>query len=244
MRRAALVALLLVATAEAQQVIAPASTERGAIVAGKDGLVLPAGEFAVAELIDAVAAFLCRNYLYDPAVVGRAQGFSLHKAMALDALGAEELMHALLAARSLAAVPIDELRGVHQVVGLADDRGSLPALALPWRSPNEILRRPRLRELIVTAIELDGVDVEHFAAALRSRSALLGQWRPGILVAWSVRPRTLVLHGYRDEIAQVIQMARQICGPPTTPDDSLRRRIDALERELADLRTMLAGRPR
>lgn len=242
MRTAAV--LLVLATAPAQQVIAPASTVRGAIVATKDGLVLPTGEFGVAELIDAVAAFLCRNYLYDPAAVARAPGFALHKALALDAPGAEELLHALLATRDLAAIPLDEARGIHRVVGLVDEGGVPSVLAAPWRTADEILQRPHLHELIVTAIEVDDVDVEQLAAALRSHAAPGGRWRPGLLAAWTVRPRTLLLHGYRDQIAQVIRMVRRIGGRAVPADDSLRRRVDALERELAMLRAELTTRSR
>ena len=58
-------AVLALDGALAQQVLAEASLTRGPILATKSGLTLPAGEFAVADLVEATARFLCRNYLYD-----------------------------------------------------------------------------------------------------------------------------------------------------------------------------------
>ena len=236
-------ALTLALAAPAQQIVAPETAGRGAIVAAKDGLVLPAGEFAVADLIDAVATFLCRNYLYDHAAVERLQGFTLHKSIALDALGAEEVLHALLATRELASLPVDELRGLHQIVSLNANQGSLAIACAPWRSPEEILGRPRLQELVVTAIELRNADANQIAAGLRSHFATCGQWRPGMLVAHPSGPRLLLVHGYRDVVAQVVLLARQIDKATDPPEPTLLQRLDALQRQVDDLSRQLAARP-
>lgn len=237
-------ALLLAVAAPAQQVVAPAVAAHGAIVANKDGLVLPAGEFTVVEMVEATAAFLCRNYLYDVDVVTRRGTFVLQRSLALDAPGSEELLAALLASRDLAAVPIDEFRGVYQVLALDSDPWLLATL--PWRTPTEILRRPRLRELIVTAIDVHDVDARQLAATFRQHA-----WQPQASHAQTFTAfagdEHLLLRGYRDQLAEVVQVVRQLeranaPAPAPTADPSLQRRVDALEREVAELKLLLAAR--
>ena len=246
-RRLALATLLLAASAFAQQTVTAPNDRHGAILATKDGLVLPAGEFTAVELIDAVAVFLCRNYLYDHTAVARAGSFTLHKSLALDAIGAEELLHALLATRDLASLPLDEPRGVHEIVSIGTNNHAAvaPATRAPWRTPEEILGRPRFHDLAMTAVELHNADAVALAHGLRAHFTPIGAWRPGTLTACASGPRLLLLHGYRDQLAPVILLVRQIdkaTEPP--PDSAIAARVAALEREVADLRALLAARTR
>lgn len=236
------VAALTAALLPAQQVVAPASTGRGSIVANKDGLVLPAGEFAVAELIDATAAFLCRNYLYDEATVRRCGTFVLQRTIALDALGSEELLYALLSTRDLAALPIDELRGVYQIVPL----GAEPRLLalLPWRTPEEIRRRPRLREAVVTALDLRQVDARQLAQMFRQHVDAHDPSRTPLFAAFAADEHLLLLRGYRDQLAPAIQLVQALeraHAPEPAVDSALQRRVDALEREVAELKRLLTS---
>lgn len=243
--RGVLAGLLLAATAAAQQPIVAASSQHGPIVATKDGLTLPAGEFSVADLIDAVAGFLCRNYLYDHAEVAKAQGFTLQRRIGLDALGSEDLLYALLAARNLTALPVDELRGVFQIVSLSPDQRSTPLATVPWRTPQEILLRPRLRELVLTAVVLHHADAGQLANSLRAQFSFQGMWQPGIPTATASGPRTLLLHGYRDHVAATIQMVQLVdrqVGESQPAHDPVLTRLAALEHEVAALRAELAQR--
>jgi len=243
--RGLVVAMALAAAgAGAQQIVVPAIAGRSAVEATKDGLVLPAGEFTVAELIDSVATFLCRNYLFDAESVLRAQGFTLQRSIALDALGSEEMLYALLSTRDFAVLPLDEQRGVYQIVLLdGNQRRNDFVVSTPWRSPEEILRRPQLREIVVTAVELDRADAQGLAQTLRNAFAVQGQWRPGALVASASDRRFLMLHGYREVVAQAVLFARQVdrlSEPP--PPEPLMLRLQGLEREVAELKRLLAER--
>ena len=151
MTRARLIAVsgalgLLLAAASAQHVLAPHAAAHDPIVCDQRGLVLPAGDIGTTQLVDATARFLCRNFLYDLSALEAVPGFTLQRGLALDALGAEEVLYALLAARGFVVLPIDELRGVHEIVALASS--TPPLAAVPWRLPDEVLQRPRLRELV------------------------------------------------------------------------------------------------
>jgi hypothetical protein len=238
-------ALLLAAAAPAQQVITQPAAAHGAIVASKDGLVLPAGEFAVGELIEACAAFLCRNYLYDLDTVTRRGSFVLQRTIALDALGSEELLYALLATRDLVALPVDEQRGVYQVIAL--DVAPWLLASLPWRTPTEILRRPRLHELIVTALEVRHVDARALANVFRQHADGQASPRPALFAAFAADDRLLLLRGYRDQIAQAVLTVQQLdraSAPESAPAaaPALQQRVEVLERELAELKTLLAAR--
>lgn len=232
---AAAVAMLAAALASQQTQVGGA---HGDIRTDKDGLVLPAGEFTVGELIEATATYLCRNYVYDYGQVERAGTFQLQRAIAVDALGSEELLYALLSTRGFAVLPIDELRGIYGVIAL-DAPGHAgqppPSLPSPWRHPDEILLRPALREIAFTHVVLQHVDARGLAQMLRQATAPSG-WRPGQLLATAGNEQLLMLHGYRDQIAGAIRLVRHIDRAlEPRADRALLDRITELERRIAEL---------
>lgn len=236
----------LVAALPAQQIVIPATAGREAVTAQRTGLVLPAGEFTVQELVDATATYLCRNFLYDANAVQRARGFALQRPLAVDALGAEELLYALLATRDFAVLPIDEPRGLYQIVLLDPQQPRADVLASsPWRTPEEVALRPRLREIVFTALPLQFADARDVAQALR-QTTVLGPWRPGQLVASAADRQLLVLHGYRDQVANALQLAgrleRLLQSSAGKPADPVLARLRQLELELAALKQRLDGR--
>ncbi len=243
----ALVVATALASVHGQQVVVPSNLTRNAVLATKDGLTLPAGDFTVADLLDATAGYLCRNYLYDLETIEQVAGFTLQRSIALDALGSEEMLYALLAARGLVALPIDELRGVFQIVSLAPSARALPIVNVPWRTPDEILRRPRLRELVLTAITVQHADAVQLTNALRAQFSLQGMWQPGMPTASASGSGTLLLHGYRDQIAPLLLLVQQVdrlsapASAPPTPNDAVLKRLEALEREVAALRAAPPG---
>lgn len=240
-------ALLLVAglarRVPAQQVVIAGTGAHGAILATKDGLTLPAGEFTVGELIEATAHYLCRNYLYDAATIARCPSFTLQRPLSVNALGSEEMLYALLASRDLVAMPLDEWRGVWQVTPLVGDGPTLGWLALtPCRSDEEILRRPQLREIVMTSCELHTPFARAFAQSLSTLFAC-GGWRPGTLVAMAAGERTVLLHGYRYQVARGLLLLAQLdhSAARAAPSADAIARIEALERELAALKAELAA---
>ncbi len=227
--------------AGAQQVLAEASLTRGPILATKSGLTLPAGEFTAADLVEATARFLCRNYLYDDGAIAALPSFTLQKSLSLDALGAEDVLYALLASRDLVVLPIDEGRGLYAIVPLAAGDRPVPVTSIPTRTPNEILQRPHLRELATTTLELRSLDAMQLAAALQVHFALLSPRAAGRPAACAAGPRTLLLHGFRDQLAEVVTLVRQMerQAEATVVPASLLQRLDALEREVTALRAEL-----
>ncbi|MFO1076196.1 MAG: hypothetical protein U1E73_00555 [Planctomycetota bacterium] len=240
---ACLVLATLLAAAPAQQ----ARSQHGPIRFDSSGLVLPAGEFTVVELVEATAAYLCRNYLYDLPVLERAGGFTLQRQLAVDAPGSEELLYALLSTRDLAVFPVDEVRGLFAVVPLngqaQQNQGSPMLLGItPWRSREDILRRPNLREIVYTGITVANTDARSLAGMFAM--ALPTGWQPGRLYACAREERFLVLYGYRDQVAQAIRTAEALDRPTGRTTEDLRQRLERLERELAEVRALLEAKAR
>ena len=238
---------LLAATAATQSVEVGRSPElrHGDIVTSKRGLTLPAGAFTIGEMIDAVAHYLCRNYVYDPNIINQCEPLVLQRALALDALGSEEVLYALLSARNLVALPLDELRGVFQVVPFDPMHGSHPMATIPWRRQQDLQLRPHFREMVMTSLTLKHLDGEQVANALRNHFSMLRTFQPGAPIVTFLGNRALVLHGYADQLAQVVQALSELdrmAAPfkESAPSDAmLLLRLEVLEREVRDLRQQL-----
>lgn len=239
--RATFALLALLAAAPAQH----HRSQHGPIRTDASGLVLPAGDFTVVDLVEATAAYLCRNYLYDASTLDRADGFALQRPIAVDAIGSEDLLYALLSTRGFAVFPVDEARGIYAIVPLtsqAQPGQTTPPLSAfaPWRTREEVLRRPNLREIVSTGILLANADARELATMLAA-SAPDG-WQPGRLFACARAGNYLFLHGYREQIAQVIRVAELLDRGGEARQDDLLARIQRLERELAEVRAELERR--
>lgn len=241
-------ALATTAATQSVEVLVERTVHHGDIVTTKRGLTLPAGEFTIAEMIDAVAGYLCRNYLYDPTIVTQRQSIVLQRSLALDALGSEEVLYGLLASRNLAALPLDEARGIYQIVPLEQNQHGLPMATIPWRRPQDVLRRPHFRELLMTSITLQNLEAGQVADALRSHFSMLRTWQPGAPGVSLLGERAIMLHGYGDQVGQIIEALRALdhmaapSDPPLSTNAKILERIDALEREVRSLRQQLAAK--
>lgn len=244
--RLALTLCLFAAVISAQSVEVDTGkiTRHGDILTNKRGLTLPAGEFTIGEMINAVAAYLCRNYIYDQAVINQRQPLRLQREVSLDALGSEEVLYALLAARNLAALPLDEVRGIYHIVPL-DQSHAHPMATIPWRRPQDLVRRPNFREIVMTSLTLKHLDAQHVANMLRSHFSMLRTWQPGAPTVTFLSNRAIMLHGYADQLAQVIaelaeldHMAKPLAAPRPS-NAALLKRLETLEREVQDLRKQL-----
>ena len=250
---AAILLLLAPATSQSVEVLLPGTQRHGDVVAGPHGLTLPAGEFTIAEMLDAAAGYLCRNFVYDASEVIGCEPFRLQRSLSLDALGTEEVLHALLSARNLAMLPLDPTRGLYYVVPLDSEPRSEPMAQIMWRRPADLLARPHLRELTMTAVHVDHLDARLLANALRNHFAMQRTWRPGSPTVTCAGPQSLLLHGYGDQLAQIItalrELDRQAAPRPASDDPTLQqlleanrqllRRVETLEQELQSLRRQL-----
>jgi hypothetical protein len=247
--RLALTICLLAAAASTQSVeVGKGSIVRhGDIVTNQRGLTLPAGEFTIGEMVDAVANYLCRNYLYDATLLNQRDSFVLQRALTLDALGSEEVLYALLASRNLVSLPLDEGRGVFQIVPLDQAHGAHPMATIPWRRPQDLILRPHFREIVMTAITLHHLDAQQISTTLRSHFSMLRTWQPGAPMVTLFGKQSLLLHGYADQLTQVLaalreldRMAAPVKQPEPASNADLLLRLEALEQEVRELRRQLS----
>ena len=235
-------------SAQSVEVRNEAITRHGDIVTGKRGLTLPAGEFTIAEMIDAVAGYLCRNYIYDATIIHERAPLVLQRALALDALGSEEVLYALLATRNLVALPIDGVRGVYQIVPLDEHHNSHPMATIPWRRPQDLVLRPHFREMVMTSLALQHLDARLVANALREHFSMLRTWQPGAPIVTFLGEHAIMLHGYADQLTQVVQALNELdrmAAPSKVPASelaTLQQRLAALEQEVRALKQQLGNR--
>lgn len=185
---------------------------KGKVASGKDGFVVPMGEVAVDELIDEAARFLGRNLLWHPHEVAKVAPFVFQKPLALDAVGCEELLYGLLLSRGLVIVAVDERLQVHEVVFVGmpaqQNRPDLCARALV-RTPEKVLERPQLKQLVSTTVRLAHVNAQHAAQAVRQFVAFNLPPPLGLHVATTPANDAVLLVGLGDQVAAAIRLLRE-----------------------------------
>lgn len=200
------------------------------------GIVLPAAEIGVEELIAAAARYLQRNIGCDPTeLTGAATNpLRLQKELALDALGCEDMLSQLLATRGLALVPTDADRGLYQVVRIDGPRQAEIADNALRRSPEEILLRPQLHVYVMTAVPLEHVDAAEAAKTLRTFFAVQPT-RAGPMVHLPLAfgamggGQTLLIAGFQDQVATALGLVRACDRPNRRIEPSVDARLGQIE---------------
>jgi hypothetical protein len=229
-------------------VSAPAATEPSPIRTGKDGFVLPAGEFNLVDLITAAATYLQRNIVWNPTELAQSpQGasFTFQKELVLDAVGCEEVLMQLLYLKGYALVMVDEQKGIYEVVFLPGQRGRTVIENAPRRTPEEILRRPNLKQYVLTEIRLEHINATVATNALRPFFGSQQGGSPGgsITLGTAGSNSVLLVSGFQDQLAQVIRLLKS-CDVPgnEVPADALER-IARLEKMVQQLQQQLEAKP-
>jgi hypothetical protein len=214
------------------------------ITTGKDGFVLPEGAVGVEELIDAAALFLARNILWQGQELGNQPPFVFQKRLALDAIGCEEMLAQLLATRNLAVVPIDERRQVYEVLNLQGQRGrEIVQRAVP-RTPEEVLQRPNLKQIVLVTLPLQHINATIAVNALRpffaSNSPMPGQ---GLNIGTAGSNEAVLVLGFTDQVAACIRMLQQCDRPLQERNPELHQlgqTCQSLQHAVTDLQSRLA----
>ena len=177
-----------------------------------NGMTLPAGEITANDLIDAAAKFLGRNILWSPQELGNAQTFALQRPLAVDARGCEEVLCQLLATRNLIVLPIDESKNLFEVVSLQGARQRDVAAAAVWRTPDELLQREQLKQLVICLVPLKHINAQVATNALRPFFGMFGGGNnsPAALVIGNIGTNeAILLQGFADQVADAIRLLRE-----------------------------------
>lgn len=243
-----LAAALLVAGARTQE---PA----GAIRFDATTMIVPAGSHPVAELVDQTAAFLGCNILTDAREMQAVGNIELQTPMKLGREDTELLISEMLFAKCLVLVPRDDAHKLYEVVYWAGPRGRAAFSSPPFRSVEEILRQPTLKQPVSTSLSLHGIKAVVAVNALRPMfAAAAGPNRPALTMA-TPREDVLLLSGVQSDVAEAIRAVRDVDGePPAGAKEGeaaaaaakkriaeLEAQVEMLQKRIAELEKRLGG---
>jgi hypothetical protein len=232
----------------------------------KAPFVFDAGVTELRVLIERCGAYLQRNILVDDleltlggrrpkAPPGAAAGagpdagpsgpvVELQLPIVTDRDGCEEVLASLLWTRGLALVPLDEPRGLWEVLAMQGARGRDVPLRAVQRTPEQVLARPSLRLFVTVVCTLEHVNATIATNALRPFFASAGG-PPGIatLTLGNVgTAASIVLNGPQDMVASALLVLRA-ADVPQPPDarPELDARISGLARQNEQLQQRIAA---
>ncbi len=170
------------------------------------------------------------------------------KRLEVDALGCEELLSQLLYTKGFALTPLDMSKGLYEVIAMqGPKRAALQTRAI-LMTPEEVLRRPNLKMVVVTALPLEHVQVQVATNSLRPFYAAGGQPGAALTLGNVGNNRAMLLQGFADQVAAAIRLLRLTDVPPPdvgparptgptgpTGPTRLDDRIDKLEKRISDL---------
>lgn len=202
----------------AAQPVAESAPTLSTIRTGKDGFVLPEGTIDLADLIDSAARYLQRNIFYLPQELAQAPGgttIALQRELALDAIGCEEVLCELLYMRGFALLPRNTDKNLYEVVFMLGARAREVTMSAQRRTVDEILKRPRLKQPVITEVQLQHINATIATNALRPFFANQGgpQSGPGLTFGTAGSNMTLLVSGFQDQVVQLIRLV-QACDVP------------------------------
>jgi hypothetical protein len=254
-RAAACVLPFLVALLPAQQEPRPAEKP----APSKAPFVFEPGVVELREVITRCGAYLQRNVLVDDSELmaaanpgrgkratadggggGNGPFVELQLPVVTDAAGCEDLLTGLLWSRGLALVPLDEAKGVYEVLAMSGARGREVTMRAVQRTPEQVLARPALRQFVTVVVALQHTNATIATNALRPFFASTGQPNQATLQLGNVGNSTaIVITGPQDQCANAIQLLRtaDVPQPPelAMPTDAIAQQLAKLAQRLATL---------
>lgn len=194
--------------------------------------VFEAGEVAVYDLVDRCAAYLQRNILLaerelqvavqqvgprgrPPVRPGAKPGvveaidpntvtFALQQPVVTDRDGCEEMLTGLLWTVGLALVPIDEKKGVYEVIAMSGARQREISARAVIRTAEQVLARPALRMFVTCVVPLEHTNATIATNALRPFFATSQQ--PQLTIGNMGNSSAVLLTGPQDQVALAVQL--------------------------------------
>jgi hypothetical protein len=219
----------------------------------KAPFVFEPGVVDVRTLIQRCATYLQRNILVDdvellpnrkqrpaaPAAGAAAESapdgpsIELQFPVVTDREGCEELLDGLLWTRGLAVVPLDETKGVYEVLSLYGPRAREIAVRAVARTPEQVLARPALRRFVTVVHALKHANATVVTNALRPFFAASMQNNvPTLAIGSAGNATSLLLTGPQDLVATALRLLQAADVPqPADARPELEARFDALARQ-------------
>ena len=221
-------------------------------------VVVPPGEIAVRDLVQAVAKAARHTILCDEQQLVGAKPIPLTEALTLEPATCEDLLCGLLWTRGLALVPVDAGHVVHEVLALSGPRANEVKASAITRTPAEVLAQPPCRRMVVTTVPLEHVNAAIAVNALRPFFAAGGGGGVGMDLSMT-GTTSVVLRGWQLEVVTALKILKEVDKPPpagaapmpaagrgvpgagAAPPVDLGARIAALEKQIEELNKRLAA---
>ncbi len=222
----------------------------------KAPFVFEAGAIEVRALVERCGAYLQRNILLDDgelfAAPGQRKGgadaaigpiVELQLPVVTHRDGCEEMLGHLLWSRGLALTPLDEAKGLWEVLSLYGPRARDIAARAVQRTPEQVLARPALRQFVSVVHNLQHTHAAHAANALRPFFSQMGPNNVQQLALGNVGNSTaMLLTGPQDLVAVALHMLTRADVPqPEGQRAELEQRVDQLARQVEALVQRLAA---
>ena len=206
------------------------------------GFTLEAGDHSLESLVDRSAVFLQRNYLYSQEELAAHPSGSIHlqNKLELDRKGCEEVLSQFLYAKGFAIVPLDEKKGIYEVIHMQGPKRTEIAARATWMSPQQVLDKRDLKHVVLCSVRLHSINAQTATTALRPFFSQGGAG-PGALMPGNVgTDHTILLQGFAGQVAAAIELLQRVDEPNEhalkdskafeSRFSKLEKRVDALEK--------------
>lgn len=215
-----------------------ANAQAPATPAPKASLLLPVGEHKVASLVELVGRYGRFNLLCDPVQIKDAKPIKLTSPVEISGASCLDALSSLLYTQNLVLLPVDESKGVFEVVALYGVRGSqgLESSAVE-RSVEDILASPDSKRYVCTTVSLQHQNAQMINNTIMP---LLSGGRPRMAIGASANGRALILRGFQNQVAAAIRLVKTNDQPGVAVPPRVAARVAKLEKQVAVLQTELA----
>lgn len=241
---------------------AQAANEQAAGRPARAPFVFEAGRMELRQLVHRCGTYLRRNIVLDdaellpqgvhggrpprgaaPAAADAPEPMSVEllQPVVTDEAGCEELLTGLLWTRGFALVPIDEAKGVYEVLAMNGPRAREIASRAVMRTVEQVLARPASKQFVTVVFHLQHV---HASTAVNSLRPFFGhQPQPTTLTIGNAgHPTAVLLSGPQDQAASAVRLLQAV-DQPTPPESPVlqQQSLQQLHRQLDELRKRLAA---
>lgn len=225
----------------------------------KAPFVFEAGVQELRPLVNRCAVYLQRNILMDPRELQVVQGarrqgggqapqeaadgltIELQSPVVTDRDGCEELLQGLLWTHGLAIVPVDEAKGVYEVLAMAGQRAREITQRAPKRTVAEVLARPRLRSWVTVAMPLRHLNATIASNALRPFYASNSNPSQVLTLGNVGSSTTMLMTGPQDTVASAISVLQAADTDQGEAAAEQLTRLEQLAKRVAELESRLAA---
>jgi uncharacterized coiled-coil protein SlyX len=152
------------------------------------------------------------------------------------------VLYSLLYQKGFVVLPLNADKQIFEVVSMSGPRGREVMTRAPWRTPDEIMKRPSFKEYVVTTLPLQNINATIATNALRPFFAANGQSSAGLVIGNVGSNTAMLLQGFRDQIAAAIRILRE-CDTPQKERDlesyQLGQAVQAQQATIAELQAQM-----